>query len=96
MRQVPRRVVVAPMRHPLAIAIGESWRWLHDDDRGTVTLLHSTGLHAVIPVYPLIKHSQEAEMWSEIGEDLKARIRNGETGRLVFAEIIRQQTDQKS
>ena len=78
------------MRHPLAIALRRSWRWLHDDDRAFVTLLHPTGLHVCIPVAPLITHAQDAELWTEIADGIKDRIRDGVTGRLVFAEVVQE------
>ena len=31
--------------HPLAEALGDEWRWLLDDPRRTVVILHSSGLY---------------------------------------------------
>ena len=45
-----RRVLLAGKLHPLAVELGDDWRWLSSTYSGTLVLLHENGAWFELPV----------------------------------------------
>ena len=64
--------------HPLAGALGDSWRWFRDTDHA-VMLLHVSGLHVSVATVELIDLPARHD-WDGMAEAMAAAVRGGETG----------------
>jgi hypothetical protein len=72
--------VTADAMHPLAVAMGDGWRWLGDHQAQQVVLLHRGGLHTTLAVVMLWPHWKRKELWRPMADALNQAVAEGVTG----------------